>query len=175
MTTIPNVGDRVVIVNTDGMLEEFFSMGDTGTITEVNSVDVLISFDKDYAEYHALYKRFKVLPPFQVGDKVIINEHSKYGRLCKGQSCPITEIGHIGIIQDIDSCGDVHVKWDDGTNELYTKSDTLLPADILKYIQGVKVNNVAPVTCSHPNKYINRAMLTPFWVCPDCKADLGNA
>jgi hypothetical protein len=30
-------------------------------------------------------------------------------------------------------------------------------------------------SCSHPNKYINKATLNNFWVCPDCKADLGDA
>jgi hypothetical protein len=29
-------------------------------------------------------------------------------------------------------------------------------------------------SCSHKNKYINKANLKQFWVCPDCKADLGN-
>ena len=31
-----------------------------------------------------------------------------------------------------------------------------------------------PVTCSHPNKYINHIFTSRFWVCPDCKKDLGN-
>jgi hypothetical protein len=30
-------------------------------------------------------------------------------------------------------------------------------------------------SCSHPKKYVNRATLKAFWVCPDCKADLGDA
>ena len=31
-------------------------------------------------------------------------------------------------------------------------------------------------TCSHPRKYINNCGPSiKFWVCPDCKADLGNA
>jgi hypothetical protein len=35
----------------------------------------------------------------------------------------------------------------------------------------------APPTpsCWHPNKYINKVFTTAFWVCPDCKKDLGNA
>lgn len=32
-----------------------------------------------------------------------------------------------------------------------------------------------PKECEHPNKYINRSTSKPFWVCPDCKADLGDA
>lgn len=28
--------------------------------------------------------------------------------------------------------------------------------------------------CSHPNKYINTAGFSKFWVCPDCKKDLGD-
>lgn len=30
-------------------------------------------------------------------------------------------------------------------------------------------------SCWHPNKYINKIFTTAFWVCPDCKKDLGNA
>ena len=30
-------------------------------------------------------------------------------------------------------------------------------------------------SCLHPKKYVNRATLKAFWVCPDCKADLGDA
>jgi hypothetical protein len=29
--------------------------------------------------------------------------------------------------------------------------------------------------CNHKNKYINEAGGTRFWVCPQCKADLGDA
>jgi len=28
--------------------------------------------------------------------------------------------------------------------------------------------------CKHPKKYINKSMSVYFWVCPDCKADLGD-
>lgn len=31
------------------------------------------------------------------------------------------------------------------------------------------------IECSHKNKYINTAGLSRFWVCPDCKKDLGDA
>jgi hypothetical protein len=32
-----------------------------------------------------------------------------------------------------------------------------------------------PPTCNHNRKYVNGAGHAKFWVCPDCKADLGDA
>ena len=39
----------------------------------------------------------------------------------------------------------------------------------------IKDNTTITSSCSHPKKYVNRATLKAFWVCPDCKADLGDA
>lgn len=36
------------------------------------------------------------------------------------------------------------------------------------------VSSVKPKTCDHKNKYINIVSGIKFYVCPDCKADLGN-
>lgn len=37
-------------------------------------------------------------------------------------------------------------------------------------------NKQEVVECRHPKKYINRAIPNkPFWVCPECKKDLGDA
>ena len=35
--------------------------------------------------------------------------------------------------------------------------------------------SIPNVICRHENKYINQAGGTKFWVCPQCKKDLGNA
>lgn len=41
--------------------------------------------------------------------------------------------------------------------------------------QSFKGFDPASGYCSHPNKYINSAGGTKFWVCPSCKRDLGDA
>lgn len=41
----------------------------------------------------------------------------------------------------------------------------------------LKSTTISPVigNCNHPNKYINQAGGKRFYVCPNCKADLGDA
>ena len=55
----------------------------------------------------------------------------------------------------------------------YKKVQDLLDGGytIEKTMQG---NEVQSSGCTHDNKYINRAGFKDFWVCPDCKADLGD-
>ena len=49
---------------------------------------------------------------------------------------------------------------------------------ITKFIpHGLKINELPPPVpkyCSHKNKYINTAGGKKFYVCPNCKADLGD-
>jgi hypothetical protein len=48
---------------------------------------------------------------------------------------------------------------------------TLKPSDTIRPIfSDISLTS----SCSHPKKYVNRATLKAFWVCPDCKADLGD-
>ena len=47
--------------------------------------------------------------------------------------------------------------------------------DSSSYYQAVSaVNMIATVSCYHPKKYKNSAGGKTFYVCPDCKADLGD-
>lgn len=47
----------------------------------------------------------------------------------------------------------------------------------VKLSYGIQVSQKEPTTtaCRHENKYVNQAGGIKFWVCPNCKKDLGDA
>jgi len=81
-----------------------------------------------------------------------INSHRSFALICNGFEID-NDWGHWEFVEDQDKLD-------------YEKSK------VLSNIQG----NIKDITisCSHPKKYVNRATLKAFWVCPDCKADLGD-
>jgi hypothetical protein len=68
---------------------------------------------------------------------------------------------------------DYEFDWDLGTTvwkgKLTIKAKNLLPSGM------TPAPKTSSTKCRHLKKYINSAGASKFWVCPDCKEDLGDA
>ena len=96
---------------------------------------------------------------FKVGDKVRIKKNSRF---YTGEPWNPKDVDGTVTDDSPNGCYRYRVSWGKGGNA-YDGED-LEFADIKHEVSS----------CPHTNKYINRAMLQPFWVCPDCGEDLGN-
>jgi hypothetical protein len=104
---------------------------------------------------------------FKIGDRVRIKEGTRFyndGEL----SNPMCEGTVYSISDSLDLDLNIRIFWDNRLYNVYTAKD-------LELVSNTPINTKMPeeTTCSHPNKYIN-GFTTKFWVCPDCKKDLGD-
>ena len=56
--------------------------------------------------------------------------------------------------------------------DMVDEGDLVLVSAIKK--NSVVTNHEASTGCQHLRKYVNKAGFKNFWVCPDCKKDLGD-
>lgn len=114
---------------------------------------------------------------FKIGDKVRVRSDLKVSEVYGMQgffSDMIPLIGMLVEIEKITSYDAYHLK-EDRFN--YNWTDEMFEDELIQETKPIEVElpEKHTVACSHANKKKVQMILSSYWYCPDCKADLGDA